>query len=148
MTNEDFLPEENKPNNKNILRRLKTLIFTSCAVFILILAGLHLFGKWSITRDDITHYNGDPNSNNMKFISAETKFTFDNQCLLFRQSHNAVEIFEGDTKKHDTKPSYWQILNSFKFAFDDHLILTLSFLILAMFMYYLLKNVYRQKPYM
>jgi hypothetical protein len=145
MKNQDLLIEENKSTNKNILRKLKTLIFTSSAVFFLILTGLHLFGNWSIARDDITHYNGDPDSKDMKFLFAETKFTFNNQCLLFRQSHCAVDFFDGDIKNNAAKPQYWQLLNSFNFVFDDHLIVILSFFILAISIYYLLKRVYRQK---
>lgn len=139
MKNKDLLIEENTATHKSKLRRLKPLIFISCVVFFLVLVSLHLLGGWEITRSDITHYDGDLNSSNTKILSVETKFRFDNDCLLFRQSHNSVETFEGNIKDRDVSPLYWQFINSLKFAFTEHVILMLSFFSIAIFTYYLIK---------
>jgi len=140
MSNQDLLIEDDDPGLKWRLNRLKMSIIIGFLTCLFILFLLHFFGKWSIVRHNITHFNGSADPGNMNFLSAETKFTFNNRCLIFGQSHSVDESFSGYLKGHDLHVMNWQIITSFKFIFADHLILMLLSLMLAIFLYYLFRN--------
>ena len=111
--NEQAMLSEEKNTGRKVLRKERRQLFTVFICLVLIVIFLHLFGNWSTSHITTSRNNG------TELISREIKYTYDNDCLLFNESHTG-EV------PNNSNSLLWIVLNSFRFTFVDHFIFWLA----------------------
>lgn len=112
MKNHDLLGEEHKPSRRVLFVLRKWILLTAVTLLILLFC-LHFLGFWTSSDTEITTKSG-------KIATKSVGFFYNNQCLLFNQSHQG-EVFQSEEEYRNGSDSFlWIILNSFRFTFVDH----------------------------
>lgn len=113
MSKQDVLSEECKPHGKVFQTKERWAIIIAISLLGCVMF-LHFFGDWSTSRT-VTISSEEE-------MSRETKYSYENKCLLFKQSHLAEVSDSGKGYNRNSNNLLRIVLNSFRFTFTGHIV--------------------------